>query len=81
MIDDLKSYPQMKDSGVEWLGEAPEHWVVRRLKTGYEISFTRYFYKPKPMRTLAETRSDILVLEKETGGFLDDILKVSGSIQ
>ncbi|MCW7554544.1 restriction endonuclease subunit S [Endozoicomonas gorgoniicola] len=22
----------MKDSGVEWLGEVPEHWVVRRLK-------------------------------------------------
>lgn len=22
----------MKDSGVEWLGEVPEHWIVRRLK-------------------------------------------------
>ena len=22
----------MKDSGVEWLGQVPEHWVVRRLK-------------------------------------------------
>ncbi len=22
----------MRDSGVEWLGEVPEHWVVRRLK-------------------------------------------------
>ena len=26
-------YPAYKDSGVEWLGEAPEHWEVRRLKT------------------------------------------------
>lgn len=27
-------YPnvKMKDSGVEWLGEVPEHWVVKRLK-------------------------------------------------
>ncbi len=27
----LKPYEQMKDSGVEWLGEVPEHWDVRRL--------------------------------------------------
>jgi len=25
-------YPKYKDSGVEWLGEVPEHWTVRRLK-------------------------------------------------
>lgn len=33
MIADLKPYPRMKDSGVAWLGEVPEHWEVRRLKT------------------------------------------------
>ncbi len=32
MIADLKPYPAMKDSGVEWLGNVPEHWEVRRLK-------------------------------------------------
>ena len=32
MITDLKPYPSMKDSGVEWLEEVPEHWKVRRLK-------------------------------------------------
>ena len=31
MIDSLKPYPVMKDSGVEWLGEVPAHWDVRRL--------------------------------------------------
>ena len=31
MIADLKPYPAMKDSGVEWLGAVPEHWEVRRL--------------------------------------------------
>jgi type I restriction enzyme, S subunit len=25
-------YPRYKDSGVEWLGEVPEHWEVKRLK-------------------------------------------------
>jgi len=28
----LKPYPKYKDSGVEWLGEVPEGWVLRRLK-------------------------------------------------
>ena len=32
MIADLKPYPAMKDSGVPWLGEVPEHWDVRRGK-------------------------------------------------
>ena len=31
-------YPAYKDSGVEWLGDVPEHWEVRRLK--YAVSFT-----------------------------------------
>ena len=31
-IADLKPYPGYKPSGVEWLGEVPEHWDVERLK-------------------------------------------------
>ena len=31
MIAEFKPYPAMKPSGVEWLGEVPEHWDVRRL--------------------------------------------------
>ena len=48
------------------------------MRTGYEISFTRYFYKPLPMRTLGEIRADILALEKETEGLLDQILGEAG---
>jgi type I restriction enzyme, S subunit len=32
VIEGLKPYPRMKDSGMLWLGEVPEHWQVRRLK-------------------------------------------------
>src|SRR5947208_12223465 len=32
MIGDLKPYPAMKDSGVPWLGEVPEHWDVGTLR-------------------------------------------------
>jgi type I restriction enzyme, S subunit len=28
----FKRYPKYKNSGVEWLGEIPEHWDVKRLK-------------------------------------------------
>ena len=30
---ELKPYPAYKDSGVEWLGEIPAHWEVKRLKS------------------------------------------------
>ena len=32
MINDLKPYPSMKDSGLPWLGELPEHWEVHKLR-------------------------------------------------
>ena len=44
------------------------------VKTGYEISFTRYFYKPQPIRTLEEIRAEILALEQETEGLLSEII-------
>ena len=59
----------------EVLPYAPDAWYQPdSVKIGYEISFTRYFYKPKPMRTLAEIRADILALKKETEGLLDGIV-------
>lgn len=30
MIASLKPYPAMKESGVPWLGNVPQHWEVRR---------------------------------------------------
>ena len=85
MIADLKPYPAMKDSGVPWLGPVPEQWAVlphaadawfdpAGVRIGYEISFTRYFYKPQPLRTLEEIRADIVALEKETEGLLNEIV-------
>jgi type I restriction enzyme S subunit len=32
-----KPYPAYKDSGVEWLGQVPEHWEVRRLKSATHL--------------------------------------------
>ena len=28
----LEKYSSYKDSGVEWIGEIPEHWEIKKLK-------------------------------------------------
>ena len=33
----LPRYPEYKDSGVEWLGEVPRHWEVKRLKQACHV--------------------------------------------
>jgi type I restriction enzyme M protein len=54
----------------------PDAWIKPdSAKTGYEISFTRHFYQPLPLRTLAEIRADILAVQQESEGLLDSILK------
>lgn len=42
---------------------------------GYELSFTKYFYKPVQLRSLDEIMKDINVLESETKGLWDEIMK------
>ena len=62
----------------EVLPYAADAWYrPESVKVGYEISFTRYFYKPEPMRSLDEIRSDILALEQETEGVLGEIVGFS----
>jgi len=80
-LRDTEQVPLLNEGGIEAflnrevLPYAPDAWYVAdSVKTGYEISFTRYFYKPQPLRTLEEIRVDILALEKETEGLLDEII-------
>ena len=54
---------------------ADDAWYVTdSVKIGYEVNFNRYFYKPEPMRSLEDIRSDILELERKTEGLLDQII-------
>ncbi len=80
-LRDTEQIPLLEEGGIdafikrEVLPHAADAWYVESsVKTGYEISFTRYFYKPQPMRTLEEIRADILALEKETEGLLGEII-------
>jgi len=53
-----------------------DSWIVEAdTKIGYEVSFTRHFYKPPELRTLAQISADILALEQETEGLLGEITK------
>ena len=59
----------------EVLPYAPDSWYdPLTVKTGYEISFPRHFYKPAPMRSLSEIIADIEALERESGGLLARII-------
>lgn len=59
----------------EVLPHAPDAWIDRTAtKIGYEISFARHFYKPKPPRSLAEIKAEIDALEQQTQALLDAVL-------
>ena len=80
-LRDTEQIPLQEDGGIEAflrrevLPWAPGAWYnSRTVKTGYEISFNRYFYKPEPMRPLAEIQADILALETQTEGLLAEIM-------
>ncbi|WP_243401380.1 type I restriction-modification system subunit M [Leptospira harrisiae] len=60
----------------EVLPHVPDAWIDHeKTKVGYEINFTKYFYKYKPLRSLAEIRRDILALEEETQGMIGEIIE------
>ena len=80
-LRDTEQIPLMEEGGIEnflrreVLPYAPDAWyVVSSVKVGYEISFTRHFYKPEPLRSLEEIQADILALERETEGSLQEIV-------
>jgi type I restriction enzyme M protein len=59
----------------EVLPHAPDAWIDKsKTAIGYEISFTRYFYKPVPLRPLEEIRADILALQSETAGLTAEVV-------
>ena len=79
-LRDTEQIPLQEEGGIEAflrrevLPYAADAWYQRdSVRIGYEISFTRYFYKPEPMRALEEIAADILALERETEGLLDDL--------
>jgi type I restriction enzyme M protein len=85
-LRDTEQVPLLEDGGIEAffrrevLPYTPDAWIkAESARIGYEISFTRHFYKPQPLRTLEEISADILAIEKEAEGLLDGLLKVGAA--
>lgn len=54
-----------------------EAWInLPVTKIGCEISFNKYFYRPVPLRSLEENSQDILALDSESKGFIDQLLQL-----
>ena len=82
-LRDTEQVPLLEEGGIEAfirrevLPYTPDAWIKEgEPKIGYEVSFTRHFYKPQPLRTLEEISADILAIEQEAEGLLDGLLKV-----
>jgi len=80
-LTDSEQIPLDYDGGIsafikaEVLPYAPDAFIDEsKTQVGYEISFTKHFYKPVQLRELAEIVADIRALEKETEGLLEEVL-------
>ncbi|MDD3701346.1 MAG: class I SAM-dependent DNA methyltransferase [Bacteroidales bacterium] len=52
-----------------------ESWIdLDKTKIGYEISFNKYFYQHKPLRTIEEVTLELLELEKLSDGLIKEIV-------
>ena len=61
----------------EVLPFAPDAWIdKKKSKVGYEIPFTRYFYKYEAPRPSSEIMAEILELEKELSGSLEEVFEL-----
>jgi type I restriction enzyme M protein len=79
-LRDFENVP-LKEEGIDAYFErevkphVPDAWIdENKTKIGYEINFTKYFYKYKPLRSLDVIRKELLSLEKEIEGMMRKIL-------
>ena len=61
----------------EVLQYVPDAWIDHsKTVKGYEISFTRYFYKYEPPRSLEEIAADIENLQRASEGLLEEFINL-----
>lgn len=82
-LTDAEQVPLLYEGGIEAfmqnevLPYTPDAYVNdEKTVIGYELSFTKYFYKPVQLRTLEEIAADIRTIEESTDGILSKILSV-----
>ncbi|EII2377473.1 SAM-dependent DNA methyltransferase [Vibrio cholerae] len=80
-LRDTESVPLKQSIYQYFLDEVKPHvdeaWInLDTVKIGYEISFNKYFYLHKPLRSLDEVATDIINLEQKAEGLIAQILGV-----
>ncbi|WP_343585531.1 class I SAM-dependent DNA methyltransferase [Flavobacterium sp.] len=80
-LRDTENVPLKEDIYAYFLREVKPHvaeaWInLDATKIGYEISFNKYFYQHKPLRSLDIIRAEILELEKESDGLIQNIIEI-----
>ena len=86
-LRDTENVPLKEDIHAYFLREVRPHvvdeaWInLGATKIGYEISFNKYFYQHKPLRSLEEVTRDILALEAETEGLLKRLVRFGRDTQ
>ena len=80
-LRDTENIPFSYEGGIEGFIQnevipfAPDAYIdEKKTQIGYEISFTKYFYKPNKMRSIENITADLERLENEADGMLKDIL-------
>lgn len=80
-LEDTEIIPLRYEGGIdaffqnEIVPYTPDAWIdTDSVQVGYELSFTKYFYKPKSLRSIEDITHDIRAIEERTDGMLDDIL-------
>ena len=81
-LRDTENIPFTYEGGIdafmknEVLTYAPDAWVdEKKAQIGYEISFTKYFYKPVELRPMDEILKSLKELEQEANGLLENIME------
>ena len=81
-LRDSENIPFNYDGGIDAFIEkevkpyAPDAYVdENKTKIGYEISFTKYFYKPVELRDMKDILASLEELEKESDGVMDEIVE------
>jgi type I restriction enzyme M protein len=80
-LRDTENVPLKENIHAYFLREVKPHveeaWInLDATKIGYEISFNKYFYRHKPLRSIEEVSSDILKLEELSDGLISEILNL-----
>lgn len=80
-LKDTEQIPLLYEGGIDAFLEkevypySPDSYVDNnKAVIGYELSFTKYFYKPITLRAIANIKADIQLIENETDGLLNEIL-------